>query len=77
MEADGRDDGIAAIEQLLKSVLVLGERLPGASKREHHVSAMMPTAGIDVVGRVHVLDVRGGEVVNEALRIAVKQSSSL
>src|SRR5262249_40377067 len=56
VEADGGDDGIAAVEQLLNLVLVRVERLPRASQGEHHLPAAMPTAGIDFVGRIHVFD---------------------
>jgi hypothetical protein len=59
VEGDGGDDGIAAIEEFVKFVRVLGERLAGASQRQHHFTAAMPTAGINVVGRVHVFDAPG------------------
>jgi hypothetical protein len=73
VEADGGDDGIAGVEQFVKFVPVLGERLSGAPQGEHHFSAATPATGIYIVGRFRVFDVRGSEVVNEALRIAVDQ----
>jgi hypothetical protein len=73
VEADGGDDGIAGAERFLEIVLVFGERLSGAPHGEHHVSAATPTTGIDVVGRIDLFDLRGSEVVDEALRIAVDQ----
>jgi hypothetical protein len=54
-----------------------GRRLTSASQGEPHFSAAATNTGVDRLRRIDVFNVRGGEVVDEALRIAVDQPLSV
>ena len=73
VEANGGDHGIAEVKQFVKFVPVRGKRLTGTSHGEQHFNPAMTNARVGGLGRIHVFDIRGSEVVNEALRIAVDQ----
>jgi hypothetical protein len=72
-EGDGGDHGTPAVEEFVKLVLVRGERLTGASQGTAHFGPAAANTRIDGLGGVDVFDVRGSELVEEALWIAVDQ----
>lgn len=75
-EADGGNDGIPAVEQLVELVPRRVKQLGTVPQRLHDLSGPATNAGFNCPRRIDYSMSGGGELVVDPLRISVKQPSS-
>jgi hypothetical protein len=73
VKADGGHDGVPAVEQLMNLVTRRLEQFTAASQGLRDLNTAATNTGFDGLRRIDVFDVRGGELVDDPVRISVEQ----